>query len=93
MDVSKAKRIITPAGELKRILSGGVVIWQKETANRYKILKNNIEVAQVTMSEFVKAIQSGAAQEDWGVGAQIVIPYHDPWDDNDYELPFNFGTL
>ncbi len=64
------------------------------SSNKYKILKDNEQVANVSIVEFVKAVQSGAAQEDWGVGAQIVIPYTDPVSRTEVvDLPFNLGTF
>lgn len=38
-------------------------------------------------------MNSGVAQERYGIGAQIVVPYTDPFNNTDYELPFNFGTF
>ena len=92
MDFRNVAGLTIPAGSVESIKIGNVTVWSKN-ANKYKILKDGVEVAEVTMSQFVSAIQSGAAQEDWGIGAQIVIPYHDFWTDKDYELPFNFGTF
>ena len=93
MDFRSVTGVTIPAGSVNKISIGGVVVWNKPSGNRYKILNNTTQVAKVTMSQFVNAIQSGAAQEDWGIGAQIVVPYHDSWDNNDYELPFIFGTF
>ena len=73
MDVSKAKRIITPAGELKCILSGGVVIWKKPVGE-YKIIKDGEIVAELTLTEFINAIHSGEAKENWGIGARLNTP-------------------
>ncbi len=93
MDFRSVTGLTIPAGSVNSIKIGNISVWSKSTENKYKILKNDEQVAKVTMSNFVKAVQSGDAQTDWGIGAQIVIPYTDPFDNNEYELPFNFGTF
>lgn len=93
MDFRNVVELTIPEGSVAGIKRGNLSIWSKSTRNKYKILKNGSQVANITMSNFVKAIQNGAAQTDWGIDAQIVIPYTDPFDNTTYELPFNFGTF
>ena len=75
MDINQAKGIITPKGSLKRILSGGIVIWEKPSnALKYGIYKDNVFIEEVTLNEFIDKIHSGYAEENWGVGAEIRLP-------------------
>ena len=76
MDISKAKSIITPAGSLKRILNpAGVVIWEKPSEEpNYRVYKDGELVAKLTLSNFIDTVHSGAAQEDWGIGAELELP-------------------
>lgn len=93
MDLSKVKEIITPAGSLKKILRNDVVIWSKKSDLVYTIWKDGVLIDRVTMPQFVNKIHNGDAQTDYGIGAQIIIPYTDPFDGNTYNCPFNFGTF
>lgn len=95
MDFRNIINIIIPAGRVNKISIGGVVYWNKaiSAGNKYKIMKNDVQVAEVTMSRLVKQVNSGVAQENYGIGAQLIVPYHDSWNNQDYELPFNFGTF
>lgn len=90
MDVSLAKAIKTPKGSLKRILKDDVIIWEKTDGPKYNIRKNGVSIAQVTMNEFVDAVRSEYAKQKWGLGAQLVVPYKDPFNNITYELPFDF---
>lgn len=95
MDFRSVTGLTIPAGNVNKISIGGVVYWNKEisASSKYKIMKDGIQIAQVTMSRLVKQVNSGAAQEDYGIGAQIIVPYNDPFNNTEYELPFNFGTF
>lgn len=94
MDISKAKRIITPFGELNKIISGGVLIWKKpDNSPRYGVYKNDVLVEEVTMADFVDKVHSGYALTNWGIGAQLRVPYTDPFDNVTYDLPFNFANF
>lgn len=93
MDFRNVKGIITPAGSLATIKIGNVVVWNKSTENKYPILVNGEQVDKLTMSRLGTKVQNGDAQTDYGIGAQIVVPYHDPWDGEKYKLPFDFGTF
>ena len=94
MELSNVKEIITPQGNLKKILRGDVVIWSKKASDlKYTIWKNGELIDRITMSQFVNKIQNGDAQTDYGIGAQIMIPYTDPFNDVTYDCPFNFGTF
>ena len=94
MELSNVKEIITPQGNLKKILRGDVVIWSKKASDlKYTIWKNGELIDRVTMSQFVNKIQNGDARFDYGIGAQIMIPYTDPFNDVTYDCPFNFGTF
>ena len=94
MELSNVKEIITPQGNLKKILRGDVVIWSKKASDlKYTIWKDGELIDRVTMSQFVNKIQNGDAQTDYGIGAQIMIPYTDPFNGVTYDCPFNFGTF
>ncbi len=94
MDVSLAKKIITPKGSLKRILKGDVIIWEKkDDSPRYGIYKNDVLIEEVTMDDFVSKVRSGYAQTNWGIGAQLRLPYKDPFDNVTYTLPFNLANF
>ena len=93
MELSNVKEIITPNGNLKKILRGDVVIWSKKSDLKYTIWKDGVLIDRVTMSQFVDKIHSGDARFDYGIGAQIMIPYTDPFDGVTYDCPFNFGTF
>ena len=95
MDFRSVTGLTIPAGNVNKISIGGVVYWNKEISagSKYKIMKDGIQIAQVTMSRLVKQVNSGAAQEDYGIGAQIIVPYNDPFNNTEYELPFNVGTF
>lgn len=94
MELSNVKEIITPAGSLKKILRGDVVIWSKKASDlKYTIWKDGELIDRVTMSQFVNKIQNGDARFDYGIGAQIMIPYTDPFNGVTYDCPFNFGTF
>ena len=92
MDFRSVKSLTIPAGNVNKILIGGVVYWKKSN-NKYKIMKDGVLLAELTMQELVSQVNSGAAQEDFGIGAQIIVPYKDAWDGTTYDLPFNFGTF
>ena len=94
MELGNVKQIITPNGNLKKILrSDGVVVWSKPSNMQYTIWKNGVLIDQLTINQFVNKIHDGSAQTDYGIGAQIMIPYHDPLNDVYYDCPFNFGTF
>ena len=69
--------VTIPAGSVNKIVIGGVVVWSKKSANKYKILKNDEQVDSLTMFRIVTKVPNGDAQTDYGIGTQIVIPYHD----------------
>ena len=95
MDFRNIINVTIPAGRVNKISIGGVVYWNKaiSAGNKYKIMKDDVQVAEVTMSRLVKQVNSGVAQERYGIGAQIIVPYTDPFDNITYDLPFNFGTF
>ena len=95
MDFRNITGITIPAGRVNKISIGGVVYWNKaiSAGNKYKIMKDDVQVAEVTMSWLLKQVNSGVAQERYGIGAQIIVPYTDPFDNITYDLPFNFGTF
>ena len=93
MDFRSVTGLTILAGSVNKISIGGVVVWSKKNDGRYKILKDGQLIDRITIADLVSKVQDGSAQTDYGIGAQIVVPYHDPFDDNDYELPFNFGTF
>ena len=93
MELSNVKEIITPNGNLKKILRGDVVIWSKKSDLKYTIWKDGVLIDRVTMPQFVDKIHSGYAEENYGIGAQIMIPYTDPFNGITYDCPFNFGTF
>ena len=95
MELSSVKKIITPQGSLKKIIrNDGVVIWSKKSLDlTYTIWKDGVLIDTVTIADFVNKIHSGYAQENYGIGAQIMIPYTDPFNDVTYDCPFNFGTF
>ena len=94
MDFRSVTGVTIPPGSVSKISIGGVVVWNKAISdgNKYKIMKNGVQVAEVTMSRLVKQVNNGVAQEDYGIGAQIIVPYNDPFNNTEYELPFNQGT-
>ena len=93
MDFRSVTGLTIPAGSVNKISIGGVVVWSKKNDGRYKILKDGQLIDRITIADLVSKVQDGSAQTDYGIGAQIVVPYHDPWDNNDYKLPWNFGTF
>ena len=93
MELSNVKEIITPNGNLKKILRGDIIIWSKKSDLKYTIWKDGVLIDRVTMSQFVNKIQNGDAQTDYGIGAQIYVPYTDPFNGITYDCPFNFGTF
>ena len=93
MDLTSVTDITIPEGNVNAIKIGNLTIWTKPTVNRYKILKNGTQVANVTINKLVKSIKNGNAQTDWGIGAQVIVPYTDPCNNTTYELPFVFGTF
>lgn len=92
MDFRNVTGVTIPAGNVNKISIGGVVFWKKSN-NKYKIIKDGVQLAEVTMSDLVSQVNSGVAQEDYGIGAQLIVPYTDAWDGVTYDLPFNFGTF
>lgn len=93
LDFSSVKHVrISPSGDVDKISIGGVVYWKKNSS-KYKIMKDGVQLAEVTMSQLLRQVNSGAAQEDYGIGAQIIVPYTEPYNNTEYELPFNFGTF
>lgn len=93
MDFRNVAGLTIPAGSVNKISIGGVVVWSKKNDGRYKILKDGVQVDRITIADLVSKVQDGSAQTDYGIGAQIVIPYHDEWDNNKYQLPFNFASF
>ena len=60
---------------------------------KYTIWKDGVLIDTVTIADFVNKIHSGYTEENYGIGAQIMIPYTDPFDGVTYDCPFNFGTF
>ena len=92
MDFRSVTGVTISSASVNKISIGGIVVWRKN-ANKYKILKDNVLIDEITIADLVSRVQDGSAKTDYGVGTQIIIPYHDPFDNNNYNLPFNFGTF
>lgn len=92
MDFRSVTGVTIPAGNVNKISIGGVVVWSKPDS-RYKILKGGNVADRLSLADFVSKVQDGSAETDYGIGAQIIVPYHDPFDNKDYNLPFDLGTF
>ena len=92
MDFRNVTGLTIPTGSVNKISIGGVVVWSKNDG-RYEIMKDGEVIDRITISDLVDKVQDCSAQEDYGIGAQIIVPYHDSWDDKDYRLPFDFVSF
>ena len=96
MDFRSVTGLTIPAGSVNKISIGGIVYWNKEISagNNYSIMKNGVEIAKVTMPQLVKQVNRGYAEENYGIGAQIIVPFcYNLQKNYTYALPFNFGTF
>lgn len=93
MDFSNVESIAINEGDVEKITnSANTIIWQSPSA-KYRIVKNGTTVDTVRMSDFINKVRDGSVVTDYGYGSQIIIPYTDPVNNTEYELPFNFGTI
>ena len=51
----------------------------------------NNTTTNMTLSDLIKRVQDGNITYEYG--KQLIIPYTDPVNNTEYELPFNFGTI
>lgn len=93
MDFTSIKNFTIPEGNVAKISIGGITVWSKSSGQKYQIKKNDILLDTITLADLITKIQNGDAQTDYGIGAQIIVPYTDPFDSITYDCPFNFGTF